>query len=170
MDDKKQILAALKQEFDDWEELLGGLSEEQITARRMPADLSIQDVMGHLMSWQQRSIEKLEAGLQAREPVFPGWPAGLDPESEEDLEPVNAWIHATHLDESWKQTYRDWEQGFLRLIELGEAVPEKDLLDPEKYPWLGGGALADVLLGSYDHHHVEHGEPLREWLRQNGGK
>jgi len=166
MDDKRQILAALKKEFDEWEELLRSLSEEQITARRMPADLSIQDVLAHLMTWQQRSIARLEAGLQGRESVDLGWPEGLDPESEEDLEQVNAWIHETHLDEPWTQTYRDWEQGYLRLLELGEAVPERDLFDPQKYPWLGGSTLAQVLLGSYDHHHREHLEPLREWLRE----
>lgn len=38
-------------------------------------------------------------------------------------------------------------------------------MDSNRYPWLKGYALSDVLIGSYDHHHEEHLGPLLEWLR-----
>jgi hypothetical protein len=41
-------------------------------------------------------------------------------------------------------------------------------MDIEKYPWLKGFALFDVLQGSYEHHHIDHLEPLLAWLSQHG--
>ena len=64
--------------------------------------------------------------IDNRTPEYQLGPDRLDPDNEENLEKINAWIHETHLNEPWTQTYRDWEQGYLRLLELGEAVPEKE--------------------------------------------
>jgi len=158
----------LKEEFDRWEELLAGISEEQIIAPRLPANLSVKDVMAHLRAWQQRSIARLQAALLDREPQFPGWPADLKPESEDDLDKINAWIYESYREEPWSSVGRGWREGFLRFLELAEAIPERDLLDPRKYPWLEGRPLSVVLLGSYDHHHEEHLGPLLAWLRQHG--
>ena len=165
--DKNQILSMLKEELQRWEALLAGMSEEYITNPQLPSGLSIKDVIVHLWAWQQRSIAKLEAGLQDREPDYPHWPEDLEPEAE-DVDEVNAWIYNTYHDKPWPAVYHDWKAGFQRLIELGQAIPEKDLFDEDKYAWLEGYSLADVLLGSYEHHHDEHLETLQAWLTDHG--
>jgi hypothetical protein len=167
MDDKAQIIALVKEEFKRWEELLSGLSEQQINTPPDPCELSIKDVVVHLWAWQQRSNARLEAALQRKEPEFPKWPPEFDPEAEGEPDQLNAWIHETYREKPWSSVYRDWKDGFHRLIELGEAIPEKDLLDPERYPLLEGYRLSDVLLGSYEHHHIDHFEHLLTWLRQH---
>ena len=48
-----------------------------------------------------------------------------------------------------------------------EALAEPTLLDASRYAWLNGYSLADVLLGSYDHHQ-EHLEKLLARLHQAG--
>ena len=72
--DKTHILIMLQEEFTRWEDLFTSLTEEQITARQLPSQWTIKDVVAHLMAWQQRSIARVEAALLDREPVFPGWP------------------------------------------------------------------------------------------------
>lgn len=166
MNDKKQILTVLKEEFNRWEELLAGMSEAQITAPHLPSDLSIKDVIAHLRAWQQVSIARLEAALLNREPEFPKWLAGLHPESEENRDQYNDWIYQTYREQPWSSVHQVWREGFLRFLELAEAIPEKDLLDVGRYPWLEGYALSAVLQGSYGHHHEDHLEPLLVWLRQ----
>ena len=156
---KHHILAALHEERDQWEELLAGMSAAQICAAP-PGELSVKDVIAHLMAWQQRSIARLEAGLHDRPPVFPAWPAGLEPDSEAGTSQVNAWIYETYRDQPWPDVYDAWRAGFRRFLELGEAVPERELLDSGRYAWLDGRPLALVLVASYDHHH-EHLEALR---------
>ena len=164
MNDKAQLLTLLRDEFNRWDGLLNSLPEEQIIARQLPSDLSIKDVVAHLWSWQQRSVARVEAALNGTEPVLAGWPRGLDPDSEDDLEAINAWMHRTNLDKLWPQVYADWRSQFARLLDLAESVPEADLMQPGRYSWLPGYPLSAVLEGSYEHHHEEHLGPLLAWL------
>lgn len=164
---KDHILAALREEFNRWEELLAGMSEEQVTTPHRSSSWSIKDEIAHLWAWQQRSIARVEAALRDQEPAFPAWPAGLDPDSEDNTDRVNAWIYATHRDQPWPQIHQDWREGFLRFLEGAEAIAERDLLDAGRYPWLHGYPLALILIASYDHHH-EHLEKLIARLREHG--
>ncbi len=165
---KTQIIATLKEEFDQWEKLLNGLSEAQINTPPAPSEFSVKDVMAHLWAWQQRSIARLEAGIQNKEPEFPQWHLGLDLESDGEPHQVNGWIYKTNRDRPWPNVYQDWKTGFLHTIELGEAIPEQDLLDKEKFPWLEGYTLADILTSSYEHHHQDHLTPLLHRFHQQG--
>ncbi len=62
MNMQDHILAALREQFNRWQELLAGLSDEQITAPHFDDDWSIKDVMAHLWAWQQISIARVQAG------------------------------------------------------------------------------------------------------------
>jgi hypothetical protein len=168
MADKAETVAKLRGEFNSWEELLSHLPEAEITAPQLPSNLSVKNVIAHLWAWQQRSIARLEAGLHNREPRFPRWPAEFDPDSDDDTERVNAWIYETNRDRPWSDVYREWRSGFKRFLDLGDSIPEQDLLDEKKYLWLRGDSLAGVMLASYVHHHDDHREPLQAWLREHG--
>ena len=168
MNDKTQMLTMLKEKFNDWEELLANLNEAQITARQLPGNWSIKDVMAHLMAWQQLSIARLEAALHDRELVLPAWPEELDPEPEGEPDELNAWFYESYRDQPWSTVYQAWRDGFLRFLELAEAISEQDLLEAGKYPWLEDYPLMAVLQGSYEHHHQDHFEPLSAWLKGTG--
>ena len=173
MPDKEQLLADLRAEYERWQALLAGLDETQINSRTLPAELSIKDVVAHLHAWQQISLARLEAVVAGRGPTYPAWLGGRAPDAEENLEWINATIHAAYRDASWPSVRATWQTGFLRLLELAAAIPERELFDAQRYPWLDGYAPAGVLEGTYDHHHVEHYQPLAAWLRKqeaaNGG-
>src|SRR5690554_592899 len=127
MNTKEEMLTGLREELSRWQELLAGLSEEQITAPDLPGGWSIKDVMAHLMAWQLRSIARVEAALDGSEPQFPHWPAHLEPDNDEDLEELNEWIYNHYRDQPWPTVYRTWRDNFSRFIELGEQIPEEDL-------------------------------------------
>lgn len=167
MNDKQQILTALWEEFDHWEALLANLSEEQIAAPHYKYNKSVQDVVAHLNAWQELSIARLEASLHDREPEFHKWPDCLDPESREGVDQINVWIYETYHDESWSSIHQSWRVGFQRFLELGEAIPEKDMFVPGRYTWLEAYPLSAILLGSYEHHQ-EHFEPLYAWHQEHG--
>ena len=168
MNTKQEILNTVKEEFDRWETLLSGLTEDELTARRLLSDLSVKDVMAHLMAWQQRSIARLQAGLDNTEPTFPEWPTGLNPDLDEAVEGINAWIHEKNRDKPWPVVYKEWKDGYLRFMELGKSIPEKDLADQSRFKWLEGNSLLQIMQYSYEHHHFEHFEPLQAWLREHG--
>jgi len=166
MNDKMKILVMLNDEFKRWEELLARLTEKQAAQKLLPSDWSIKDNMAHLMAWQQRTIAREQAALHDRAPEFPKWPESLDPNAD-DVDKINAWIYETNRERPWSSVYRDWRAGYLRFLELAQAVPENDLLDPVRYAWLEGYSLAQILEASYDHHQ-EHLESLQTWLSQHG--
>jgi hypothetical protein len=145
MPDKELLLTTLRAEYGRWQALLAGFDEAQLTSRTLPAGLSIKDAIGHLHAWQQISIARMEAAAAGREPALPAWLGGLEPDEEENLEQINAAIHAAWRDQPWPLVYGAWSTGFQRLLDLGEAAPEGDLFDSQRYAWLGGRSLADVL-------------------------
>jgi hypothetical protein len=156
MGDIDDPLTALRDEFNRWEEVLGSMTEQELIIHQPDSGWSIKDVIAHLRAWQQISIARLEAAALDKQPEFPAWLEGLDPfeaESEENREKVNSRIHAEHRDDSWPSVHGAWRQGFLRLLELGEAIPEEFLTDPGRYTWLRGYPLAAVLQGSCEHHY-----------------
>jgi hypothetical protein len=164
---KQHILAALREEFNRWEELLASMSEAQITTPQLPSHWSIKDDIAHLRAWQQRSIARVEAAQHNREPEFPKWPAALDPEAEGATDQINAWIYEAAREQPWSTVHQQWRSGFLRFLEGADAISEKDLLDAGRYPWLPGHPLAFILLASYDHHQ-EHLDGVLAWLREHG--
>lgn len=169
MNMKEHILSALRELFNQWGELLASISDKQLTAPLVPSDWSIKDVITHLWAWQQRSIARLEAALSNREPVFPRWLPESDPDSEGNTDQTNAWIYETYREEPWSKVYQKWREGFLRFLEFGEGISEKDLLNAGRYPWLEGYPLAFILLASYDHHQ-EHLDKLLAWLGELGNQ
>jgi hypothetical protein len=159
MNDKQHILTMLRDEFDQWDALLGSMNEAQITAPQLESSWSIKDVVAHLWAWQQRSIARMEAAVHNREPQFPEWPAAFDPESEGQPHQLNEWLYATYRDKSWLDVYTDWKAGFLWLMELAAQIPENDLLEQGRYAWLEDYPLLLILTASVEHH-AEH----RGWL------
>jgi len=166
MNMKGHILSALKEQFESWNQLFGSMSEEQIITPQFDLNWSIKDVVAHLWGWQQISSARMEAGLYDREPEFPTWAVELHSGWEENADQTNAIIYkANHL-LPWSKVYLNWRDGFLRFLDLGERIPEKDLLDADRFSWLNGNSLAHILLTSYDHHQ-EHLEKLTS-LQKNG--
>lgn len=168
MNMKDHILAALREQFESWENLLANLSEEQLTAPGFDFEWSIKDVIAHLWAWQQVSIARMEAGMLDREPEFPRWILNLGEDWEEDSNRVNALTFESNHDKPWLEVHLNWQDGFLRFLEIGEKISERDLLDGDRSSWLKGYSLAFILVASYEHHQ-EHLEKLTTWLREQHG-
>jgi hypothetical protein len=167
MNMKEHILKALEEQMIRWEELLAMLSYEAIIAPRFDLDWSIQDVVCHLWAWQQITVARAEAALLGREPALPGWIAEAPGGWEENVDRTNAWIYQAHHALPWSEVVRKWRDGFRRLLEAGQSVPEMHLLYGSTYPWLRGHSLAAILIASYAHHQ-EHLEKLVSALQQLG--
>ena len=163
MKDKKQLLWMLREIFNRWEQLLGSFTEQQLTDPHLPGNWSVKDVMVHLWAWQQRTLARQEAALLNGEPNYPNWGGTADPDPDENTTEANAWIYQAYRDNSWAEAYIDWRGQFLRLLELVEQTPEKDLLEPGRYAWMGESPLADSLVGTFEHHE-EHYDMLLSWL------
>lgn len=157
MGDKTRLIEMLRDEFKRWEELMAGMRDEQISAPHFMDELSVKDVVAHLTTWQQISVERLQAARQNRQPEYPAWHPEFDPDTDEELDQMNAWIYETCREKPWMDIHREWRERFLLFLKLAKATPENDLLEIGKYRWLKEYPLSAVLLGSYEHHeeHLE---------------
>ena len=169
MNMKDHILAALNEQFNDFEALPGNLSDEQLTSPQFDLDWSVKDMVNHLWGWQQITIARVNAAVLDGEPEFPHWLTSLPGDWDEDANQTNAWIFDGFHHQSWTESYQNWREGYLRLLDLGQAVSERDLLDGDRYPWLNGYSLAAILLATYEHHQ-EHLEELSDWLKSQGNQ
>lgn len=158
---KEHILAALREQLEACEALLSGMSEAQAHTSLPGSEWRPKDVVAHLYAWQQRSVVRLEAALNGREPDYPQWLPGANPDTEADTDQVNTWIYDTYHDFPWAELHEMWREQYLRLVELCAQFNEPALLDSSRYAWMGGYSPADVLLGTYDHHQ-EHYHKLVE--------
>lgn len=163
MNMKEHILAALHEQLESWEQLLANFSEEQLIAPQFDQGWSIKDIIAHLWAWQQVSIARMESGILNQEPEYPEWITESIENWEDNANQVNALTHERTHDKSWSEIYQNWKNGFLRFLEFGHKLSERDLLDGDRYPWLNGYNLAFILIASYEHHQ-EHLEKLTDGL------
>jgi cysteine-S-conjugate beta-lyase len=153
MANKHELINSLRTIFNSWEEVLAGMSEEEITAQPRPRKWSVSEVITHLRAWQQISVAHLEAALLNTEPNFPAWLDGADPfYAENHVDKFNARIQERQRFQPWPKRHREWREGFLRFLDLAEAVPDSIMFDEKRHSWLRGNALAAVLEGSCEHH------------------
>lgn len=160
MRDKAALLDSLHEELGRWEAFLATVDAQTATAVPPGRDRSLKDDLAHLYAWQGITLARLEAAAAGGEPDFGAWPEGLSPNDEEDLEPVNAWIYARYRERPWAEVYAAWHGRYLAVLEAAAALPAEALFGQDRYPWLAGYALSDVLAGTWEHHQ-EHFEDLR---------
>jgi hypothetical protein len=149
--DKSEWLAALRDMVRQWTELIDGLSAQQISAAP-EGDYSVKEAIGHNWAWEQVTLAKLEAALEDRELRFTLWPAPIEADNDADEAVINANIQALTRDRSWQQIYADWQATMQRIIALTEQIPEDDLMEAGRYPFMGGGRLMGQMAMTWDHH------------------
>ena len=146
------VLAAVHEQHEQWLRLIAGLSETQRIAPLQPVGWSIKDHLTHLNAWQQRSIARLDAAAQGHEPRYPAWAADGIADPENATESVNAAIIAAGRQLAWNDAFERWTRDYQKLMILARQFDEMQFLDSDRFSWLEGYSLADVLLGTYAHH------------------
>jgi len=162
MNMKDHILLAMRELFERWEESLSLLKEEQVTQKLGDSDWTIKDAVVHLWAWQQRTLARVEAAVENREPIMPAWASTAD-FNQVDVDVINARIYDSNRNKSWDEVHKNWKEGFQNILEAASKVGERDMLDVERFAWLKDYSLAHILISSYDHH-LEHNPMLEEAL------
>ena len=121
-------------------------------------DWTFKDVASHLTTWRRRTIDRLAAASHGDAmPPLP-WPAEL---GEDEDDPINSWIHEQTKDRPLADALADAEKSYDHLATAVNRFADDDLSDPDRFPWLGGTALADADFGG---HLGTHEADVRRWL------
>ena len=158
------LLATMRGLRADLDRVIAEAGAARIAQPGSFGELSFKDLVAHLTGWRLRTAARLEAGLRHEEPISP-WPAQLS--EEHDLDAINRWFFEASRDQPVADVLRESHDTFDRVAHAIEALPEADLLQPGRFPWLGEWALGPaVVSGTYSHYHEDHEPEIRAWLAQ----
>lgn len=162
LNSREALLAAVRGLRDELDQVVVEVGETRLEQPSGVGAWTFKDLIAHLTGWRQASVARLEAGLRGEEPVFP-WPARFDEEA--DLEEINRWIFETNHDKPLAEVLRESRETFARVERAIAALPEDDLLELDRFPWLAGYALGPAVVGGMlGHYHDEHEPDARAWL------
>ena len=114
------------------------------------------DLLAHIAWWHDHSVLVIEGLRAGRQPYD-----GTDPVNSTDA--FNERTHREHMDDQPALTRRAFTESFTRLLEALEPLTDEELFADECWPWLGGEALAEMVLWDSSRHydaHRDHLEPL----------
>ncbi len=161
---KAALLERIERERLIWEQWLAEITENRMLQPGATGDWSFKDVVAHLSGWRTRTLARLDAAQHNREPAPPPWPAHLSEDA--DLEQINDWIYTANRYRPLQEVLDEYRQSFQRMRDAVAALPDRDLTEPNRYPWMDGQSLATVIEDSFGHFHEEHEPTLRSWLDQ----
>jgi hypothetical protein len=128
----------IRKQWDDWEELVAQVGQDRMLEPAFAGDWTFKDVAAHLNAWRSRSLDRIEAATRGQpEPATP-WPAELT-----DDDSINAWIYERSQDRLLMDVLTDASGSYARLRDAVEALPEGELFDRNRFPWLKGGSLGE---------------------------
>jgi hypothetical protein len=161
-----ETMRALRAEI---EQFVADAGPERAVTPHQFGEWSLKDVIAHLTSWRLRTAARLEAALHGTEPASP-WPEYLN--EDEHTDEINAWFYEQNRDKSLATVLEESRATFDRVERAISALPEEDLFQADRFPWLHGYILGPgVIGGTYEHHTVDHAPEIRAWLaeaRDNG--
>ena len=129
------------------ETLVAGLSADERVAAGTLERWSAKDLIAHVTAWHTNLAETLEAALAGETPPRPR------------VDEANARTFEENAHKSWQQVQAEAEAVLGRVQGLLAQFGDEDLLNPDRYPWRRGHALAPVVtLRLYWHPHVHLGE------------
>jgi hypothetical protein len=157
--DKNQTLQAMRAERIAWQQLIDEVGNERMMIQNAVGQWSIKDIVAHLTAWEQRAVAWLIAAQRDGEPTPAPWQKGMSEDEE------NAWIYNANQSKSLPDVLAESNRVHEELVRRVEAMPEKDLIDPERFKWLGGNSLVDSIAGNSYEHYRDHASAIREWLK-----
>ena len=153
---KTTLLENTQKGFDDFERLLSSLTNEQMTTPTLNGGWSVKDNIAHLVAWQQRTINLLQAVRDNRELPDP------TPNMSEDE--VNEMFYQQHKSLPLDKVLDDLHTVQQQTLILLQSLSEEDLNKP--IAWLENRPVVQWVIGNNSSHYQEHTHYIQTWLQQ----
>ena len=161
---KTELLEALEDEHQELVDMLEDSPDEELLEKGVTGDWSIKDILAHLTYWEGQIVTllfQLERGVEKPTTIH---------FADESVDTVNErWYKQSQersLDIIWNDFKGIRKQTIRRVTELSE----KDLTDPNRFAWMKGVPLIELILGDTIEHEQEHADQIREWMDQRDAK
>ncbi len=156
---KAELLTVINQTWADLNEIIAGLSEEQLhDTSAMSNGWSYKDIMAHVSAWELLAMDRINAATT-------GEPIKFEViESENFANDFNADVYEKNKDRPFVDIVEDFHKIHREFVAQIEGLDENVL--PEKLPFDWAGDLTyQVLISANTHwHYNEHIEASEKWL------
>ncbi len=154
-EDKADLLARIAHERAVLDGRIGGLTPEEAAQPGADGVLSTQAMLAHIAGWEARCTEWIAADLRGDIPAVPAPGATWD-----DMDRLNAEAIAASADQSLAQVRAAAAATHAAFVAQLVALPEADLTDPQRFPWLRGHTILPLVVACSYEHYEEHAAQL----------
>ena len=155
--DKPELLRTIREAYERMSGAIEQIPDERLLEPAMDS-WSGKDLVAHMAWWHDHSARVIEDLRAGRQPYDDTDPANT-------TEALNERTHREHLDDPPEHTRRAFHESFTRLLAALEAVTDEELFADDRWPWLGGEALAEIILWDSSRHYDAHREHLERLSR-----
>jgi hypothetical protein len=154
--EKAELLARIQAGYAQFEALLAGLSEAQMTTAGVNGNWSIKDNIAHLTVWQNYMREQLQGVIADKKPG--DFMPGLSSEDEQ-----NEHIYQENKARPLSDVLATFRASYQQALEAVQTIREESLNKP--FPWSeGDNPIWPFIVGNTYGHYEEHGDIIRRWL------
>lgn len=158
---KNKIINTLEQSREDFLDLVEGIPDQDMLEPVFD-NWSVKDILAHLTMWEAELIKLLFQAQQGRKPTTVHF-------TEESVDERNAKWYRQNKDRPLDRILDDFHGVRNQTIRRVESFSERDLTDPNRYPWLDNMPLWRWIADDSFEHEAEHVAQMRAWRekRQN---
>jgi len=151
---KDTLLNDIRKGYSDFDTLLSSLNEQQMMMVGKDG-WTIKDHIAHLTSWQQRTLNMLQAVLDGVEPP--------DPTPDMTIDQINEQFHQQDVSLSLDRVLAEHRAMQQQIISTVQAISEEDLNKP--LSWLNDRPVVGWVIGNTYEHYEEHIHYIQQWLQ-----
>jgi len=158
---KEAVISSLKTSRESLLSAIEGLDNEAMLEPNVIGDWSVKDILVHLSLWEAELVTLLWQARQGRRPAT----AQLADESVDDL---NARWYQMHRDRDLAQVLDDFHAVRHQTLRRVDGFSDRELTDPELFPWLNGEPLEQWIDSDSFGHEAEHVVQILTWRKSRG--
>lgn len=162
---KTELLDEVSDGYTVFETFLSELSPRHMLVSNVNGAWSIKDTIAHLTAWQERLLEWLQAASQNRLPA--NGPHVLD---DATLDQINEQFYQEGKALPLDVVLQRFRTSSIQIIAAVERLSDEELTNPQRFAWLEGRPLWEVVENNTYGHYQEHMPPLRAWLEKVSGE
>jgi hypothetical protein len=155
---KSSLLNEMQTNYAALVEIISPLDNAQMTTEGVIPGWSIKDILAHITSWHLRLLTWLNAAIRNQQPTISG------PESEEEMNALNAQFYQENKSLSLDEALTNFRITHQQITEWIQSMLEEDLINPNRFAWLQGQPLWQLVAGDTYEHYQEHKAQIKAWL------
>ena len=121
---------------------------------------SVKDVLAHLVDWEQRCLNWIEASFRGETPETPA--PGM---TWKDIDILNQQIFAKHRNRTLEAVLDEFNSSYQAILKTVEDISEEDLTNPHRFGWRAGRPLWKLIASNTYNHYRWAKTEIHKWMK-----